>query len=173
MNNEKIWFDKADWKDYFSPIPHESINIVEFYKQYHARPDLWKATFEFLKQDLTKLVPGKYNIIEKDVFASISDYQTKLPEDAKWEAHRKYIDLQFVIFGEEQMGILPLEKTVQPQAYNETKDLIFFGHSKGDIYMASKAHFFLFFPSDAHRPGICIQESKEVRKLVIKIAVAE
>lgn len=172
MGEATEWFNKAAWLGAVNLKPHGSINVDQFYRQYHARPDLWKAAFQFLGQDLTKIEPGKYRLAGDDVYASVNDYQTKLPEDANWEAHRKYIDLQYIISGEEMMGILPLEKTVMPEEYNESKDLIFFGEAVGEQYLATPDTFFLFFPSDAHRPSMQTDSPEPVRKLVIKIAFA-
>ncbi len=172
MSNTKEWFDSKLWAEGFSVQAHESVNVDEFFKQYHACPEVWKAVFEFMKQDLSGLEVGKYPLAGEQAFAMISEYQTKQPENAKWEAHKKYIDLQYLISGEEKMGLLSLEKAVDAQEYNETKDLIFYGANDGDYYLANPDVFFLFFPTDVHRPSMQTDESKPVKKVVIKIAVA-
>lgn len=172
MNKEKIWFHKADWLDEVSIQAHGGTDVTSFYTQYHARPDLWKAVFKFLEQDLKSLEIGKYPIVGDEAFAMVMEYQTKKPEDAKWEAHRKYIDLQYIIEGEERMGILPLKLAKNPLEYDEEKDLIFFGENDGEFFQASPQVFFLFFPTDVHRPSILIEEPEKVKKVVIKIAVA-
>ena len=173
MNKEQAWFEAASWLEGVAIRVHDSTDVRQFYKQYHARPDLWRIVFEFLKKDLQSMEVGKYPLVGDDVFAMVMEYETKNPEDAKWEAHHKYIDLQYVISGEETMGILPLEHVIAPQEYNEDKDLIFFGDNDGEFFTANPDVFFLFFPSDVHRPGIRINESKPLKKLVVKIAVAE
>ena len=172
MSTAKEWLNSGSWTEGAPVRFHESVDIDQFYKQYHARPDLWKAVFAFMKQDLSALEPGKYSLVGNEAFAMVSEYQTKLPEQAKWEAHKKYTDLQFMISGEEKMGILPLPKAVGALEYNEEKDLIFFTENEGDYYTATTDSFFLFFPSDVHRPSIMIEEPKSVKKLVVKIAVA-
>lgn len=173
MNDVTKWFESGVWAEGFSPRAHESVDVAEFYKQYHACPDVWKSVFQFLKQDLSALEVGKYPLSGDLAFAMVSEYQTKLPENAKWEAHRKYIDLQYVISGEEKMGIHPLVKAVNPQEYNETKDLIFYGDNDGEYFVANAQAFFLFFPSDLHRPALMVDEPAPVKKVVVKIAVAE
>ncbi|MCW0483227.1 YhcH/YjgK/YiaL family protein [Gaoshiqia sediminis] len=172
MSNEKEWFNQGEWAEGISVKAHESVDVKEFHKQYQARPDVWKSVFQFLKQDLSALEVGKYPLAGDLAFAMVSEYQTKLPENAKWEAHKKYIDLQYVISGEEKMGVLPLEKVANPEEYNETKDLIFYGENEGDYFTATPEAFFLFFPTDVHRPSILVGESKPVKKVVVKIAVS-
>ncbi|KOH46697.1 YhcH/YjgK/YiaL family protein [Sunxiuqinia dokdonensis] len=173
MSKEQMWFHEGGWFSKDEPKAHASINITEFYNHYHAHADRWTAVFEFLSKDLKSLDPGKYPLLGDQVFATVSEYSTKTPEEARWEAHRKYIDLQYLIEGEERMGQMPLSSALAPQQYDADKDLIFFGEQEGEYFTATPSCFFLFFPEDVHRPGILIEESKPVKKLVIKIAVAE
>ncbi|HKJ43497.1 MAG TPA: YhcH/YjgK/YiaL family protein [Sunxiuqinia sp.] len=172
MTQEKTWFHEAAWSEGIQVGAHGGTDINNFYNQYHKRPDLWKAVFEFLKQDLKNLESGKYPIVSDEAFAMVMEYQTKQPEDAKWEAHRKYIDLQYIIEGEEKMGVLPLEHAKNALEYDEERDLIFFGENDGEFFHASPQVYFLFFPSDVHRPSVLVEEPASVKKLVIKIAVA-
>lgn len=167
------WFNSGEWAGGLTVAAHDSVDVNEFYKQYHANPGLWKAVFEFMKQDLSELEVGKYQLVEGEAFVMISEYDTKEPENAKWEAHKKYIDLQYVISGEEKMGVLPLAKAVNALEYNEQKDLIFYGDNDGELHLATPEAFFLFFPTDVHRPCIKVDEAAAVKKLVAKIAVAE
>ncbi len=173
MSKEQIWFHGGGWLVEKDIRAHASIDIAEFYAHFHTHPEWWKAVFGFLRSDLKAMAAGKYPIVGDQVFAMVSEYSTKKPEEAKWEAHRKYIDLQYMIDGEEKMGQLPLANAVSPQAYDEDKDLVFFDDQDGEYFTASPNCFFLFFPEDVHRPGIFIEESKPVKKLVVKIAVSE
>ena len=173
MNTTNEWFADGQWAEGVSIAVHDSVNIDEFYRQYHAKPELWKTVFEFMKQDLSSMEVGKYALVGDQAYATISEYETKEPENARWEAHKKYIDLQYVISGEEKMGILPLSQAKNAMAYNEQKDLIFYGDNDGDLHLATSEAFFLFFPNDVHRPCMKVDESAPVRKLVAKIAVAE
>jgi len=172
MSKEQIWFHEGDWFSAEEPKAHASINITEFYRHFHTHPDSWKVVFDFLRKDLKSMEPGKYPLVGDQVFALVSTYSTKTPEQAKWEAHRKYIDLQYVIEGEERMGQMPLAGAKAPQQYDAEKDLIFFGDQEGEYFTADSRCFFLFFPEDVHRPGVLVEESKPVKKLVIKIAVS-
>lgn len=170
MRKEQEWFHQSGWGAIPDISAHASINLTTFYTQFHAYPELWRAVFEFLKKDLKALEAGKYPIMGDQVFAMVSEYSTKKPEETKWEAHKKYIDLQYVIEGEEEIGMLPLEKAILPQPYDGTKDLLFFQDQPGEYFVASPDFFFLFFPEDVHRPGIMLENPGTVKKLVIKIA---
>lgn len=173
MSIEKEWFDNGDWSNGLRLNVHPSVDVSQFYRQYHKRPDLWGAAFEYLKKDLIAVEIGKYPLKEDEVIAIISEYKTKRPEDTKWEAHRKFIDLQYLISGEEKIGLLPLKTAKFDTGYQENNDVILFGEQDGEYYDANPDIFFLFFPDDVHRPCIQTGEPKLVKKLVIKIAVAE
>lgn len=173
MSVEKDWFEDGEWDRGLRLKVHPSVNIRQFYEQYHKRPDLWKAAFKYLENDLMLIETGKYQLNGDEVVAIVSEYRTRKAEDAKWESHRKFIDLQYLIDGEEKMGLLPLETAKLASGYQEDKDVILFGEQDGEYYVANPDIFFLFFPGDVHRPCIRIGESKPVRKLVIKIAFAE
>jgi YhcH/YjgK/YiaL family protein len=173
MKKTQEWFHSKQWGELVDIQAHASINLSKFYEQYHAHPEWWQKVFNFLKQDLKSLEVGKYPLVGDQVFAMVSEYETKNPQDAKWEAHRKYIDLQYVVAGQELIGVLPLGKGTDPKDYNEQKDLIFFGEQDGEFFTATPDCFFLFFPDDVHRPCMMIEQSEPVKKLVIKIAVAE
>ena len=173
MSTDKEWFDNGDWNEGLRLKVHPSVDVSQFYEQYRKRPDLWKAAFEYLKNDLNPVAPAKYPLKGDEAVAIVSEYQTKKIEDAKWESHRKFIDLQYIISGEEKMGVLPLKKAKFASDYQEDKDVILFGEQDGEYYVANPDIFFLFFPDDVHRPCIRTGDSEPVKKLVIKIAFAE
>lgn len=173
MSIEKDWFNKGEWKEGLQLNVHPSVNLSRFYRQYHKRPDLWKAAFQYLSTGLSEVEAGKYPLKGDEAVALVSEYQTKKQEDAKWESHRKFIDLQYVINGEEKMGLLPLEKSKLAGEYRKDQDVILFGEQEGEYFVANPGVFFLFFPDDVHRPCIRIGDSVPVKKLVIKIAVAD
>ena len=170
--NEK-WFKKKEWLGGLQLKPHKSVNVQEFAEQYHANKKYWDEAFAFLKNhDLNNLAVGKYPIDDNNVFASVTEDPTKDFNKTSWESHRKYIDLQYVISGEEKIGVCPVAKATVIKPYNEKSDGANY-QAKGKIYTAVPGTFFIFFPTDAHRPGITPGGNKPVKKLVIKIRVAE
>jgi YhcH/YjgK/YiaL family protein len=118
--------------------------------------------------DLSKLEIGKHVIEDNEVFALVSEYNSKNPEDAKWEAHEKYADIQFLISGEEKMGYAPLKTMQVKEAYNPEKDIVFL-KGTGDYITAKPGTFLVFFPQDAHQPCVAINGNVPVRKVVIKV----
>ncbi len=163
------WLKSKTWNNGIVININDSVNAVEFYRQYHSNQAVWDKVFEFLKhQNLQTLAPGKYPIDGDNAYASITEGPSKEPADAKWESHRKYIDLQYVIKGEEKIEVTPIGAATITKPYDESKDVINYT-ANGTYYIASPVSFFLFFPQDAHRPNIKVDGYDVVKKLVIKI----
>lgn len=124
----------------------------------------------FYNNDLRTLETGKYEIDGSDVYVAIQDYQTKKPEEGKLEAHRKYIDIQYVIEGEEQIGFTELTNTKPSTFYDNDKDIIFLT-GEAQFFKANNNNFCIFYPEDAHMPSIAVKEPSYVKKAVFKIKV--
>jgi biofilm protein TabA len=115
-----------------------------------------------------KYAKGKYPIDSLNVYATITDDPSKDFEKTNWESHRKYIDLQYIITGEEIIGISPVSQSTVTKEYDEKKDVANYS-TGGKMEQSVPGTFFLFFPTDAHRPNITPGGNKPVKKLVIKI----
>ncbi len=171
-HDAKKWFKKKEWLNGLQLKPHKSINIQDFAKQYHANKVYWDTAFSFLKnQDLTKIGKGKYVIYGDNVYASVTEDSTKDFNKTNWESHKKYIDIQYVINGEEKIGVFPVSKSMVIKEYDEKKDAANYS-AEGKLYSTKSGTFFIFFPSDAHRPNITPGGNKPDKKIVIKVKAA-
>jgi biofilm protein TabA len=169
----KKWFKKKEWLNGASITPGSSIDYVEFARQYQAHKDLWDKAFLFIKEhDLATMAKGKYPINGTNAFATITEDPSKDFDKTQWESHRKYVDLQYVITGEEKMGQCPVAQAKVTKLYDETKDVANY-EATGKIRDVPAGTFMLFFPTDAHRPNITPGGNKVVKKLVIKILAEE
>lgn len=123
---------------------------------------------QFLKQtNLATLDIGRYEIDGDNVFVNVDGYETK--RDKNVEFHKKYIDVQIVLLGQEQIGWIPtnfVSHIITP--YDEVKDIAF-GIAETDKLTAKNDRFFIFFPEDAHQPGLAINGPSQVKKAVFKI----
>ncbi len=127
-------------------------------------------SLEFLQRtDLAALEPGRHPLDGDRVHSLVSEYLSKRPEDGRWEAHRRFIDVQCVIRGSERIGYAPIGR-LEAQPYDEAKDLMRLS-GPGEFLTIGPGEFVLLWPGDAHMPGIAVDAPAPVRKLVIKIAV--
>lgn len=164
------WINKKEWANGLTLNLHSSVNKDAFYMAYHTNKKLWDAAFVFLKdQTLAEIKPGKYPIIGEEVFAVVTEAPSKNMEDVKWESHKKYIDLQYIIKGKEIIGVADASKAIITKPY--TVDAMNYT-ADGTYYTTDAGTFFLFFPNDAHRPTIKADGYDIVKKIVIKIQVA-
>ncbi|MGC4100805.1 NanQ anomerase/TabA/YiaL family protein [Ferruginibacter sp.] len=169
----KKWYRKKAWLGGANAQPHSSINKQELARQYQLNKAYWDKAFAFIKEhDLVTLAKGKYPIDGDNVFASITEDPSKDFDKTTWESHRKYIDLQYIITGEEKMGVWPVAKATVIKEYDDKKDVANYT-AEGKFYVGTPTTFFLFFPTDAHRPNITPGGNKVVKKLVIKIRYAD
>jgi YhcH/YjgK/YiaL family protein len=167
------WFEGKEWLGGLQLQPHQTINEMEFARQYKVNKAYWDKAFSFLKEhDLQKLANGKYPIDGDSVFAIVTENPTKDYDSTQWESHRGYIDLHCVISGEEKIGVYPITKLTVTKPYDASKDIANYS-GEGKVYSAVPGVFFLFFPSDGHRPGITTGDKKADKKIVIKIRYAE
>lgn len=125
----------------------------------------------FLKLVNKDVLPGHYDL-NNLVYVNVDEYQTKALENCKFEAHKKYIDIQMLIDGEEEIDILPVDGLKISEEYNESRDVMFFANpaQKPDVIQLKPYKFVLIYPEEAHRPQMNSgSESKKVKKAVAKI----
>jgi YhcH/YjgK/YiaL family protein len=138
---------------------------------YKAISPLLAEGLKFLTENnFIQIDPGKFSLKDQLLYAMINDYETKPGEHCKLEAHRKYIDIQFMVSGEEQIGFTSLHDQKPVEEYNQDKDVAFYV-DEVSIFTLNVGHFAIFFPDDLHQPGIMNSEISQVRKVVVKVAV--
>ena len=120
-------------KNDFRAKPDESINFEKVAKHFQKYPERWDATFKFLTETDLKNLPTGRTDLSDDVYVVVSEYETKEKEDAKFESHQKYIDLQYLISGEELIG-LTNEKNLEVAIPNsESNDITFYNFNVESI----------------------------------------
>lgn len=143
----------------------DKIENADLYKNLHPR---FAKAFEYIhKTDFSTIIDGKYEIEKDTIFALIQEYNTKDPKEAKLEAHRKYIDIQYIHSGAELIGIAPFHQ--QPQVVDKPENDITFFEGEASFVKLETGMFAIFFPEDLHMPGILIHQPATVKKIVIKV----
>jgi biofilm protein TabA len=128
------------------------------------------AAFRYCAEtDFSVLSPGRHPIDGDRIFALASDYPTKPRESGILEAHRRYVDVQYLVSGREMIGYCPTAWCT-PRPYDDARDLMFLQGSP-DFMLLTPDVFAIFWPQDAHMPGIAVDKPEPVRKVVIKVAV--
>ncbi len=131
------------------------------------------------------LAPGRYPV-GSESYARVQVYQPKLPSQGRFENHRKYFDVQFVVAGRERIFWTKPRPVQKEEAYDEVKDIEFF-ETVNPITTASSillepGIFVILGPSDWHMPGIIPDagmvgngantiKPESVQKIVVKVPV--
>lgn len=135
------------------------------YVSLHPR---FAAAFAFLaKMDLAS-APIESQVIDgKNIYANFSLDKGKMKNDARLEAHKKYIDIQYLIEGTEDIGWKELDHCMEVQnPYKEEKDIMYYADAAETWLRLLPGQFAIFFPEDAHAPMV---SDGVVRKVVVKV----
>jgi len=128
-----------------------------------------RKALEYLETtDFSTMAPGRYAIDGDRIYAMVQEYETKPREDSRWEAHRRYTDVQYVVSGIERMGYAPLDSLTVTAPYAEDKDVLRLD-GEGSFLTVPARTFAVFFPQDAHLPGLANDAPVRVRKVVVKV----
>ena len=120
-----------------------------------------------------KLADGTYEIDGKRVFAMVQSYRTQQQtQEMMFEAHKKYIDLQYIVNGIEKIRWARLDSVdLVEEQYSTGSDIAFYEGDAMFDFTLTKGAFLLLYPEDAHLPGLSAQKDVNVRKIVFKIQV--
>ena len=145
----------------------DSLKNIESYVA--LNPNFAKAV-EFVKNnDLSTLPLGRNDICGDEVFANVMEAQPRSQAEAPVEIHRKYIDIQIPISGDEVMGYTPLSELPEID-FDDAGDAALYpvGFAARDYLNVKRGQFVIFFPQDGHAPAIT---PVPLKKIVLKVAV--
>jgi len=128
----------------------------------------------FLRLPDTHFLPdGRIEIEGDRVFALVQRYETEMNDIPKFEFHRKFIDLQYIVSGEEVIGWAPAARMTVTEAYDTSKDICFGIVATGTwtpLYLRAGL-LAVLWPEDGHAPKLAARASAAVMKIVVKVAV--
>lgn len=174
------WVKKGEWKNGFvKATPAPSVNLAEFYIQYHRNPEQWQALFRWLQEtDLLAIPAGRMPIPGTQLTVSVEDgdnwcSQQDLKNGKGSESHRQKIDFMYVVRGYEGFCLLDHE-TSRPQTdYKPDRLEYFFDYSRLLQFENIPGTFNIMFPCDWHVAKVKTQHaSQNLRVLVVKMDYA-
>lgn len=148
----------------------DTLDNADRYASLNSR---FAKAFEYLRTVDGTQELGRVDLDGDDCFAIVQTYETKLEEKALFEAHRKYIDVQFIHSGRETILWAPLATMKEEtMAYNDEKDAALWKlvPDMTPIHI-SGGQFAILYPEDAHAPCVQWEKPEQVFKVVVKVAV--
>ena len=147
---------------------YDKIDYIETYK---GLSEDFYLGLKFLKNATPDLENGVHEINPR-VKAIVSEYETKKVNENGFEAHKKYIDIQYVLRGIEKVCCLPIDKLQLIAPYKEENDAAFYSASTQPVEMTiGNGCFAVFFPQDGHMPCLSLDKPQRVKKVVVKVEV--
>jgi len=126
-------------------------------------------------QDLENIPAGRYQDSQTGWLVQVMDLHTQPQSENYPEAHRKFIDVQYLVSGEEYIGVATEKSSLEiHKPYDADRDIVFYRHAPNETLLLMKpGHFAVFFPQDLHRPNCAVNQPQPTRKVVVKIPVAD
>lgn len=134
---------------------------------------LSKAIDFLLRPDIHLLTDGRVDIDGDRVFAIVQRYETVKTDTPRFEYHKKYIDIQYIVSGEEVIGWAPADRMMVTEGYDGDKDICFGTVPNGEVtpvYLKA-GQLAVLYPEDGHAPKLAADEPSHVFKIVFKIVV--
>lgn len=132
----------------------------------------FERAFEILRDtELINRPSGRHEVCGEDMFYIIDRYCTEPVEDGRFEAHNRYIDIQFLVSGAECIGYSQREGANIHTSYDENKDIEFYERpTEFTSLLLRQGSFCIFFAGELHMPGRSVNgQAGDVHKVVVKI----
>jgi len=146
------------------------VDKIENSKIYQTISERLDLAFNYLKNnDFSQMEPCKIEVKGEEVYLMVQEYTTKKHEDCRLEGHKKYIDIQYVVSGEELMGLCTISNQELVESKPE-KDVAFYNGEISTVKL-KEGMFAVLFPDDLHMPGMMSNAQQKVKKVVVKVLV--
>lgn len=149
-------------------------DIKHMLHQVSMTTSLRKGIDFLLRPDIHLLTDGRVDIDGDRVFALVQRYETVMTDAPRFEYHRKYIDIQYIVSGEEVIGWAPAERVTITEAYDEEKDICFGTVLDGEMTLVylKAGELAVLYPEDGHAPKLAAGKPSCVFKIVVKVAAS-
>jgi len=146
---------------------------IEKEETYDFLTDRLKKCFAYIKEhSLEAMELGRYELEGDDLYMNLQELETQPLEGKPFEAHRRYLDLHYIVSGAERIDVNFLGRMRQ-ETYHEDRDLaVLTGEPSGSVLL-KKGDFMICWPVDAHRPAGMENAPQRIRKAVFKIYCGE
>ena len=148
------------------------LDILENRSRYTGvSPEIERALEYLASTDFSALEDGKHPIEGDELFALVSTYETEPESVRSFEAHRRYIDIQYILSGREIIYWAVLQELAPKDEYSVEKDIVFLSGTERARLQLSPGSFAVFYPQDAHKPNCTWENPQQVRKVVVKVRI--
>lgn len=134
------------------------------------REAAFEQAFEWIEKESQQVSDGIVELDGRSLYVNVHRYTTMPRSGCRWESHRRTVDLQYIMEGEELVDWTS-EQPAGDSTYDDVKDVEFWPGAvaqQGTLHLAA-GMYAVFFPGELHRPMIMNEDHAPIRKLVVKI----
>ena len=149
------------------------VTNIQNLNRYLSLHPLFKKAFDWISStDLAGLPVGKLVLEGDSLFANVQEYKTRPVEESFFEAHRRYIDIQFLAAGSEKIACAPVQSLSEIESYNEDTDFHKLQGKGTQEVLLLPGEICILFPEDGHEPCLMTGSDREsVKKICMKVRV--
>lgn len=119
---------------------------------------------------LEELAPGRHDVDGDRLYFNLAEYETKLPEEGFWEAHRQYVDIHVMLRGKEKIFVNFINR-MQAGEFEADKDYLPLEGSESGYVLLREGDFLICCPEDAHMTGIMTEQKEPIKKAIFKVRI--
>lgn len=147
---------------------YDTLEHLEVYRGIH--PGVMRGLELLRDTDFSQWEVGRHEIDGDRLFVLVQSYDSKVENNTP-EAHKKYIDIQYLVSGQEWMGVAPLEAMTEEVEARPEGDIWFYHGPVSNILLSGR-RFVALWPGDAHAPCIAVDGvPMPCVKCVVKVQV--
>jgi biofilm protein TabA len=132
-----------------------------------------RKALDFLQQLGDRVLSdGRVDIDGSEVYALVQSYTSRPEgESPRFEAHHRYVDVQYLVSGVEAMGWAPLAQLAVTVPYNAERDVLLgtVAPQERTLVRFAAGQAIVLYPDDAHAPGLAAGAPEPVKKIVVKV----
>ena len=130
-----------------------------------------KAASVLTELNMTKIQDGRYELAD-GIYVNVESYVPQYRSQKKYESHKKYVDVQYIISGAEIITVASINECVICERYDVVHDVVFYSNNLfGLDHILFENQYLVLKPIDAHMPCIQIAGYEYVKKAVVKIPI--
>ena len=147
-------------------------DLLDHAGDYHGLHPLLEPAFAALRDFDPQTPPGRISLRGDDLYVNVEHYTTQPAEQRRFEAHRRYLDIQMLSRGEEAIDCVLLPEARETEAYDPQRDVAFYQSEDASRLPLRPGRFALFLPQHVHRPVCQLTGPSDVIKVVAKVRLA-
>lgn len=146
------------------------VDSISNYQKYVSLHKGFEKAFSFLRELREDASEGTTMLEEDNMWANIIEISYVPESDNIFEAHRNFLDIHYILSGEEKFGYANCDHLNTVERYNAIDDIELLEGEINEILL-KKGDFMITFPEDAHIADYQKVNDNTLKRVVVKIRI--